>query len=740
MKQLGNEVLIWRQLRHPNIHQFLGVTNELFEPSYCIVSPWMANGDVMSYSRTKDAGLVVKVALMSEISQGLRYLHEQYPPIVHSDIKGINVLISDDGHCRITDFGLSTIENDLPEGRVRQTTSQAAVRGSVPWFAPELMNPDNVESPNRTSRDIYALGCTIYELLTGSTPFCEKKMDFQIIMAVLNGCRPMRPENCPDLLWKIIEGCWAEDTVSRPSASEVKDQLGKMDVSVLCVHCASLKLPCDFGTDASSCESQRRSRGSMRLGEEIPTSESRRSKAPVSRDEHVSLGVAFATNREVEDDERGVTSVNFLDVEEVSNSSPPNHAPTPDKRPIPNQEPIPIKRNQDSSRSLLLQSLHSVTRFKNSPAPWQAAGLGSATNRQSEGKVKASIEEKPNMLRRLGSQVNFRKGRVSVAPSRPPLPPLAVDTDEPEKTLPSPRSRCTTPDGSLVRKSLVISVEGKPFTRLRLGNCIGRGQLGAVYRALDLNTGQMVAVKRIRLNGLTEEEVTRLMKEVELVKRMSHPSIVNYEGMARDADTLSIVLEYAENGSLGQILQAFGQLNERLVASYVVQILEGLHYLHTNDVIHYDLKAANILTMKNGNVKVSDFGVSLNMRSLEREIEDVTSTPNWMAPEVIELKGASPKSDIWSLACTIIELLAGRPPYGEIPNSMSVMSRIVEDDCPPIPSSFSPLLEDFLKQCFNKDPDKRPSADLLCEHQWLKQNRGAPEVLVRRLRLIIMDY
>ena len=128
---------------------------------------------------------------------------------------------------------------------------------------------------------------------------------------------------------------------------------------------------------------------------------------------------------------------------------------------------------------------------------------------------------------------------------------------------------------------------------------------------------------------------------------------------------------YAENGSLGQTLKAFGKLNERLVANYVVKILEGLHYLHQNDVVHCDLKAANILTTKSGNVKLSDFGVSLNLRAMEREMKDVAGTPNWMAPEVIELKGASPKSDIWSLACTVVELLTGRPPYAEIANSMS---------------------------------------------------------------------
>lgn len=277
-----------------------------------------------------------------------------------------------------------------------------------------------------------------------------------------------------------------------------------------------------------------------------------------------------------------------------------------------------------------------------------------------------------------------------------------------------------------IRQPLVVREEGKPPMHYQIGNGIGRGQFGAVYRALNLNTGQMVAVKRISLQGLSEDEISNLMKEVDVLKRLSHPSIVKYEGMVRSTDTLSIVLEYVENGSLGQTLKAFGKLNERLVASYVTKILEGLHYLHTSHVVHCDLKAANILTTKNGNVKLSDFGVSLNLnaKALEEIKNDVAGTPNWMAPEVIELKGASTASDIWSLGCTAIELLTGHPPYHEIGNGMSVMFKIVDDDIPPIPDVCSPLMKEFLKQCFKKDPAQRPSAETLFEHPWLKTAWG----------------
>nr|GAT45690.1 predicted protein [Mycena chlorophos] len=272
---------------------------------------------------------------------------------------------------------------------------------------------------------------------------------------------------------------------------------------------------------------------------------------------------------------------------------------------------------------------------------------------------------------------------------------------------------------------LIMRGEGKAPTHLQLGDFLGRGQFFAVYRALNLNTGHSIAVKRISLDSLEKEEVNQLAREVDLLMKLSHPCILKYEGMARDNDALSIVLEYAENGTLYQALKAFGKLNERVVATCVIKILEGLQYLHSNDVVHCNLKAANILTTKSGHVKLSDFGFSLHIRALEQGNSEAVRALNWTAPEIIELKRASPKSDIWSLACTVVELLTGRPPYPDIDDSASLMSRIVEDDMPPFADNCSLLLEDFLKQCFNKDPTKRPSAELLHEHEWLQKDWGA---------------
>lgn len=155
---------------------------------------------------------------------------------------------------------------------------------------------------------------------------------------------------------------------------------------------------------------------------------------------------------------------------------------------------------------------------------------------------------------------------------------------------------------------------------------------------------------------------------------------------------LSCVLtmaRYCENGSLHTICKNFGKFPENLVALYTYQVLHGLLYLHEQGVIHRDIKGANILTTKEGLVKLADFGVATRKDTGLHE-SSVVGTPYWMAPEVIELAGATTASDIWSLGCTVIELLDGKPPYNQL-EPMPALFRIVNDDHPPLPEGASPV-------------------------------------------------
>ncbi|RCI01969.1 hypothetical protein CU098_009991, partial [Rhizopus stolonifer] len=289
--------------------------------------------------------------------------------------------------------------------------------------------------------------------------------------------------------------------------------------------------------------------------------------------------------------------------------------------------------------------------------------------------------------------------------------------------IPVARRKSTNAINSLV----LYDEDGHLLAKYKLGNVIGKGHFGTVYRALDLMSGRTVAVKQINLKASKKQDIEDMMQEARLLGSMIHPNIVKYEGFIQTEEHMNIVLEYVENGSLLNTLKSFGNsLPEHLVASYCQRILKGLMYLHQQQVVHCDLKAANILTTKAGDVKLSDFGVSLNLK-LKKDENIVSGTPFWMSPEVIELKGASIKSDIWSLGCTLIELCTGKPPYSDC-IAMTAMFKIVEEECPPIPDNISSELGNFLELCFKKNPSERPSAQELLRHPWIKQHRKTLDV------------
>ncbi|KAI3812344.1 hypothetical protein L1987_17051 [Smallanthus sonchifolius] len=257
-----------------------------------------------------------------------------------------------------------------------------------------------------------------------------------------------------------------------------------------------------------------------------------------------------------------------------------------------------------------------------------------------------------------------------------------------------------------------------------LGDEIGKGAYGRVYKGLDLENGDFVAIKQVSLENIAQEDLNIIMQEIDLLKNLNHKNIVKYLGSLKTKTHLHIILEYVENGSLANIIKPnkFGPFPESLVAVYIAQVLEGLVYLHEQGVIHRDIKGANILTTKEGLVKLADFGVATKLTEADVNTHSVVGTPYWMAPEVIEMSGVCAASDIWSVGCTVIELLTCVPPYYDL-QPMPALFRIVQDENPPIPDSLSPGLTDFLRQCFKKDARLRPDAKTLLSHPWIQNSR-----------------
>ena len=256
----------------------------------------------------------------------------------------------------------------------------------------------------------------------------------------------------------------------------------------------------------------------------------------------------------------------------------------------------------------------------------------------------------------------------------------------------------------------------------QLGSELGKGAFGKVFQGLNTLTGEFVAVKQVSVQNVPKEELVAIEGEIDLLKKLVHPNIVRYVDRVSTEKTLNIVLEFIENGSLLNIVKKFGVFSEALCVVYIVQVLRGLRYLHAQGVIHRDIKGANILITKSGLVKLADFGVAIKQEETAAEGDCVVGTPYWMAPEIIEMSGPSPKCDIWSVGCTVIELLTGKPPYFDLA-PMAALFRIVSDDGPALPPGISSALKAFFKLCFQKQPSLRKSADELLLHPWLTVER-----------------
>lgn len=253
---------------------------------------------------------------------------------------------------------------------------------------------------------------------------------------------------------------------------------------------------------------------------------------------------------------------------------------------------------------------------------------------------------------------------------------------------------------------------------------LGSGAFGVVYSAFDQETSKTVAVKCL----INNEAIEDFQEELTLLKRLKHPAIVPYLDSFKDsAGALHIVMEYAENGSLLDIIKTYGPLNEIICSIYLVQILQGLEYLHNQSIIHRDIKAANVL-MQGSNCKLADFGLALDLDKYGHTLRESAGSPYWMAPEVINGDPVDTKCDIWSIGATVHELLVGKPPLWDLA-PMPAMFQIAGPRDIPIPARFSADCRDFLQLCLNKNPKLRPDAKKLLEHKWLQKAKEMLETM-----------
>ncbi|XP_060755869.1 mitogen-activated protein kinase kinase kinase 22 isoform X3 [Neoarius graeffei] len=217
----------------------------------------------------------------------------------------------------------------------------------------------------------------------------------------------------------------------------------------------------------------------------------------------------------------------------------------------------------------------------------------------------------------------------------------------------------------------------------RQGKLLGRGAFGEVYLCYDADTGRELAVKQVPFDPDCQE---------------------------------------TSKGSIKDQLKAYGALTEKVTRRYTRQILQGVFYLHSNMIVHRDIKGANILRDSSGNVKLGDFGASKRIQTICMSgtgIKSVTGTPYWMSPEVINGEGYGRKADVWSVACTVVEMLTQKPPWAEYEAMAAIFKIATQPTKPNLPEGVSDACRDFLRQVFVEEK-WRPTAEVLLSHPFVQ--------------------
>ncbi|XP_028968346.1 uncharacterized protein LOC100897854 [Galendromus occidentalis] len=296
---------------------------------------------------------------------------------------------------------------------------------------------------------------------------------------------------------------------------------------------------------------------------------------------------------------------------------------------------------------------------------------------------------------------------------RPTAKPQGIHSD-PKMAPPTPKSFPEIPAFS----------SDPPFPWVK-GKLIGKGAFGLVWCGMNC-TGQLVAVKQFQIQEQqhTDEVLSAVQLEVDILQSLKHMNIVGFLGVQQDGANINLFLEFVSGGTLASNLAQFGAFPESVVQRYARQLFQAVAYLHSRSVIHRDIKGNNVMVCPGtGTIKIIDFGCATfdpSGTDHDRLAASARGTPYWMAPEVICQQECSHKSDMWSIGCTLIEMFQTKPPWYELSPLAAAFAIGQGTSDPKLPEHLSQHARDITMKCLNRTPSERPTAEEILGHPFLQ--------------------
>ncbi|XP_051963044.1 serine/threonine-protein kinase PAK 4-like [Xyrauchen texanus] len=313
----------------------------------------------------------------------------------------------------------------------------------------------------------------------------------------------------------------------------------------------------------------------------------------------------------------------------------------------------------------------------------------------------------------------------------PPAPKPSGPVAPPQQTR-SPQREPQRVSHEQFRAALQMVVDpGDPRTYLDHYIKIGEGSTGIVCIGTVKTTGKLVAVKKMDLRKQQRREL--LFNEVVIMRDYHHENVVEMYNSYLVEDELWVVMEFLEGGALTDIV-THTRMNEEQIATVCLSVLKALSVLHSQGVIHRDIKSDSILLTHDGRVKLSDFGFCAQVSKEVQRRKSLVGTPYWMAPELISRLPYGQEVDIWSLGIMVIEMVDGEPPYFNEPPLKAM--KMIRDNLPPKLKNLhkvSPILKGFLDRMLVRDLSQRATAQELLKHPFLSK-AGPPSCIVPLMR------